>query len=319
VSKRASSTLIGAFVVTAIILSVTAFMLLGNVGLFENREKVVMYFTGSVDGLNKGAPVNVRGVKVGTVIGISIEFQPVDGDFFIPVLVQFEPDAVEDVRSIEVPDPDIDHLKYMIEELGLRAQLSLQSVLTSQMAIQLDYHPDTEFQYHGDGKLPEIPTIPMTIEKISEQLQSLRMEKIHKDITSTLYSINKIVSSPDTIETIRSLNKTMKTVDELARNINENLQPLADNTNKTLGSVDALAQKINSNVQPLAENTRSTLLDAQKALHEIETLLNEDSTQIYNLNVALEEIVSAARSLRNFAEAIERQPEILLRGRSTGE
>lgn len=318
-SQRASSTLIGAFVVTAIILSITAFMLLGNVGLFENREKVVMYFTGSVDGLNKGAPVNVRGVKVGTVIDISIEFQPVDGEFFIPVLVQFEPDAVEDVRSIEVPDPDVDHLKYMIEELGLRAQLSLQSVLTSQMAIQLDYHPDTEFQYHGDGELPEIPTIPMTIEKISEQLQSLPLDKILKDITSALSSINKIVSSPDTIETIRSLNKTMKTVDELARNINEKLQPLADNTNRTLGSIDALARNINSNVQPLAENTRSTLLDAQKALHEIETLLNEDSTQIYNLNIALEEIVSAARSLRNFAEAIERQPEILLRGRSTGE
>jgi paraquat-inducible protein B len=318
-SQRASSTLIGAFVVTAIILAVTAFMLLGNVGLFENREKVIMYFTGSVDGLNKGAPVNVRGVKVGTVIDISIEFQPVDGEFFIPVIVQFEPDAVDDVKIIQVPDPDEDHLKYMIEELGLRAQLKLQSVLTSQMAIQLDYHPDTEFQYHGDGKLPEIPTIPMTFEEISEHLQSLPLDKIIKDITSSLSSINKIVSSPETIETIRTLNKTMKTVDELARNINDKLQPLADNTNKTLGSVDALAQNINRNVQPLADNTRSTLLDAQNALREIETLLNEDSTQIYNLNIALEEIVSAARSLRNFAEAIERQPETLLRGRNTGE
>lgn len=316
-SQRASSTLIGAFVVTAIILAVTAFMLLGNEGLFEKREKVIMYFTGSVDGLNKGAPVNVRGVKVGTVIDISIEFQPADGDFFIPVIVQFEPDAVENVRHVKVPDPD--HLKYMIEELGLRAQLNLQSVLTSQMAIQLDYHPDTEFQYHGDGELTEIPTLPMTIEMISEQLKSLPLEQILYDITSSLSSINKIVSSPDAIETIRSLNKTMKTVDELARNINDKLEPLADNTNKTLESVDLLAQNINRNVQPLTANTRSTLLDAQKALGEIEKLVNEDSTQVYNLNIALEEIVSATRSLRNFAEAIERQPETLLRGKNTGE
>ncbi len=318
-SQRASSTLIGAFVVTAIILAVTAFLLLGNVGLFENREKVIMYFTGSVDGLNKGAPVNVRGVKVGTVININIEFHPADGDFFIPVIVQFEPDAVEKVRTIQVPDPDVDHLKYMIEELGLRAQLKLQSVLTSQMAIQLDYHPDTEFQYHGDGKLPEIPTIPMTFEKISEQLQNLPLEQIIKDITSTLSSINKIVSSPDVTEAIGSMNKTMKTVDELARNINDKLQPLANNANKTLGSVDALAQNINRNVQPVADSTRNALLDAQKTLGEIEILLNEDSTEVYNLNIALEEIVSAARSIRNFAEAIERQPEILLRGRNAGE
>lgn len=315
-SQRASSTLIGAFIVGAIILTVTAFLLLGNRGLFEKREKVIMYFTGSVDGLNKGAPVNVRGVKVGAVVDINIEFHPVDGEFYIPVIVQFEPYAVEDVRTIQVPDPDVDHLKYMIEELGLRAQLKLQSVLTSQMAIQLDYHPDTAFHYHGNGKMPEIPTIPMTFEKITEQLQDVPLEQILNDITSTLSSINKIVSSPDVIETIRTLNNTMKTVDELARNINNQLQPLADNTSRTLGSVDLLAKNLNRQVQPLADNTRNTLLDAQRTLREIEALLNQDSTQIYNLNIALEEIVSAARSIRNFAETIERQPEILLRGRN---
>lgn len=315
-SQRANSTLIGAFVVGAIALIVTAFLLLGNVGLFEDREKVVMYFTGSVEGLNKGAAVNVRGVKVGTVIDINIEFNPLDGEFYIPVIVQFEPDAVEDVRTIQVPDPDDDHLKYMIEELGLRAQLKLQSVLTSQMAIQLDYHPNTEVHLHGDGELPEIPTIPMAFEKFSEQLQDIPLDQILNDITSTLSSINEIVSSPDVMKAIGALNKTMESLDELASNINDNLQPLADNTNKTLGSVDELAQNLNRNVQPLADNTKNTLLDAQKALRQIEALLNEDSAQVYNLNIALEEIVNAARSIRIFAETIERQPEALLKGRN---
>jgi len=315
-SQRANSTLIGAFVVGAIALIVTAFLLLGNVGLFEDREKVVMYFTGSVEGLNKGAAVNVRGVKVGTVIDINIEFNPLDGEFYIPVIVQFEPDAVEDVRTIQVPDPDDDHLKYMIEELGLRAQLKLQSVLTSQMAIQLDYHPNTEVHLHGDGELPEIPTIPMAFEKFSEQLQEFPLDQILNDITSTLSSINEIVSSPDVMKAIGALNKTMESLDELASNINDNLQPLADNTNKTLGSVDELAQNLNRNVQPLADNTKNTLLDAQKALRQIEALLNEDSAQVYNLNIALEEIVNAARSIRIFAETIERQPEALLKGRN---
>jgi paraquat-inducible protein B len=207
----------------------------------------------------------------------------------------------------------------MIEELGLRAQLRLQSVLTSQMSIQLDYHPETAFQYHGNGKLPEIPTIPMTFEMISEQLQDLPLEQIINDLTSALSSLNAIVSSPDVMNAITSMSKTMKTVDELARNMNDKLQPLADNANRTLGSVDQLAQNVNRNVQPLTENTISTLHDAQKALAEIEVLLNEDSIQIYNLNMALEEIVSAARSIRNFAETIERQPETLLKGRNPGE
>jgi len=322
-SRRASSTLIGTFVVGAIALAVTAFLLLGDVGLFQDREKVVMYFTGTVNGLNKGAPVNVRGVKVGTVIDINIKFHPLDGDFLIPVIVQFEPDAVQNVRTMQVPDPDEGRLKYMIEELGLRAKLRLQSILTSQMAIQLDYYPDTEIHYHGDGEMPEIPTIPMVMEKFSEQLQELPIEQILTDITSSLSAINKIVSSPEIMETIKVVNETFRTVDELAGNINNNLQPLADNTNKTLKSIDDLAQDVNRNVQPLADNATRVLLDAQQALREAESLLkntkqllNEDSPQIYNLNVALEEIVNAARSIRIFAETIERQPETLFKGKN---
>jgi paraquat-inducible protein B len=316
VSKRVNPTLIGAFVVGAIALIIAAFLLLGNVGLFEDREKVIMYFTGTVEGLNKGAPVNVRGVKVGTVTDIDIEVHPLDGEFLIPVIVQFEPDAVKDVQRIKPEDPDQDRLKYLIEEQGLRAQLKLQSILTSQMAIELDYHPDTQIHYHGDGKIPEIPTIPMAFEKIGKKLQNVPIDQILNDLTSTLASINEIISSPDAMELMSTLNKTMKTIDELARNIDNNLQPLADNTNNTLRSINALTQNLNSNVQPVADNTQSTLLDAQKALRKLDALLNEDSRQLYNLNIALEEIVRAARSIRLFAETIERQPETLLRGKN---
>jgi len=316
VSKRINPTLIGAFVVGAIALVIAAFLMLGNVGLFEDREKVIMYFTGSVEGLNKGAPVNVRGVKVGSVIDIDIEIHPLDGEFYIPVIVQFEPDAVKDVQNIELADPERDQLEYLIEELGLRAQLKLLSYLTSQMAIELDYHPDTQIHYHGDGAIPEIPTIPMAFEKLSKKLQDAPIDQILNDITATLASINQIVSSPETMELISTLNKTMKTIDGLARNIDNNLQPLADNTNDTLRSINSLAQNINSNVQPLTDNTKIALLDAQKALRKLEALLNEDSTHLYNLNIALEEIVGAARSIRIFAETIERQPETLLRGKN---
>jgi len=324
-NQRASSTLIGAFVVGAISLAITAFLLLGNIGLFEDREKIIMYFTGSVEGLNKGAPVNIRGVKVGTVIDIDVTFHPLNGEFFIPVIVQFEPDAVDSVRQLHVPDPEEDILTYMIEELGLRAQLQLLSILTSQMAIQLDYYPETEVQYHGDGngKLREIPTIPMTIEKFNEQLQKLPIEQILNDITSSLSAINQIVNSAEIMETVKLLNDALKTIDELARNVNRNLQPLADNTNTTLKSIDGLAKNVNRNVQPIAENTANVLLNAQKTLREANALLastkqllNEDSTQIYNLNIALDEIVNAARSIRIFAETIERQPETLLKGKN---
>ena len=297
-SKRASSTLIGAFVITAIVLATGAFLLLGNVALFKDSQKAIMYFTGSVEGLQKGAPVNVRGVKIGTVIDIDVKFHPLDGEFYIPVIVQFESDAVEIVRKLHLPDPEEDRLTYMIEELGLRAQLHLQSILTSQMAIQLDYHPNTRAHYLGDGELPEIPTIPMTIEKFSEQFQRLPIEQILNDITSSLAAINQIVNSPDIIQTINTLQQTLQTFDKLAKKIDRNIQPMADNTTKTLLDL------------------QHTLQEANTILASTQLLLSEDSTQIYYLNMALEEIVNAARSIRMFADTIERQPETLFRGKN---
>jgi paraquat-inducible protein B len=82
-----------------------------------------------------------------------------------------------------------------------------------------------------------------------------------------------------------------------------------------MGSIDEFARNANRNLQPLADDTRKTLQDAQSALRRVEALLQEDSTQIYSLNAALEEIVAAARSIRMFAETIERQPETLLKGK----
>ncbi len=315
-SRRVNPTLIGAFVVGAIVLGVTAFLLLGDVGLFQDREKVIMYFTGSVEGLNKGAPVNVRGVKVGTVIDIDIVLDPRSGELLIPVIVQFEPDAVEYVRNITVPDTDLDPLQFLIDELGLRAQLQLQSLLTAQMAIELDYHPGTPVHYRGEGGLSEIPTIPMRFEKFNKHLQNLPVEQILDDITSTLAAINRIVSSPEILETINSVNQAMTTVNALAGNINNHLQPLAVTTRETLASLDELARNANRSLQPIAADTQIALQDAQRALRRVEALLSEDSTQIYRLTVALDEIVAAARSIRMFAETIERQPETLLRGKN---
>ena len=164
----------------------------------------------------------------------------------------------------------------------------------------------------------------MAMEKFNEQLQQLPVDQILSDITATLAAISKIVNSPEIMQTIQALHNTLRTVEQLATNFNNNLQPLADNTNKTLESVDQLALRASRNIQPLADNTVQVLLDARQTLNEanalltnMRQLLNEDSAQIYNLNIALDEIVNAARSVRNVAETIERQPETLLKGRKT--
>ena len=71
-SKHANPTVIGAFVVGAVILAVTAILLLGSGDLFIQKPRFVLYFKGSVKGLNVGSPVNFRGVNIGTVTNVQL-------------------------------------------------------------------------------------------------------------------------------------------------------------------------------------------------------------------------------------------------------
>ncbi|MEX2354155.1 MAG: MlaD family protein, partial [Gammaproteobacteria bacterium] len=168
-SKPVNTTLLGAFVTGAIVLIAFAIIAFGGEGLFTKSERVIMYFSGNVDGLNVGAPVNVRGVRIGTVREIDIEFNTETGELRVPVIAEIETDSIETVRMLQADDP----LDTIIQELGLRAQLQIQSILTSQLFVQLDYHPNTEINYHGDGSLLEIPTIPMMFEQLDRALEDV--------------------------------------------------------------------------------------------------------------------------------------------------
>jgi paraquat-inducible protein B len=345
-SKKVNTTLLGAFVSGAVILLVVSIILFGGEGLFTKRERVIMYFGGSVDGLNVGAPVNVRGVQIGTVTEIDIQFNTETGELRVPVIAEIETDSIDQVRRLNVEDP----LESIFQELGLRAQLQIQSILTSQLFIQLDYHPETAINYYGDGTMLEIPTIPMTLEQLDQALEDISLEQMMVDISSSLSALNRIVNSPDTMESITAMKQAFISLDKLSRELNENIVPLADTTMTDLkGSLDelklTLAQvreltakdspqivKLNTALDEIAsagrmiarmeESPQMRKLDI--ALEEISgaarTIRNiEDSPELYNLNEALEEVSAAARALQQLADTLERQPESLLQGKSLRE
>src|ERR687892_2432980 len=87
-SKQASPTLIGAFVIGAIALVVAGLLVFGSGTFFADRLTWVTYFPGSVKGLRVGAPVNFRGVRIGEVTGIQVLYDENDGSMVIPVVME---------------------------------------------------------------------------------------------------------------------------------------------------------------------------------------------------------------------------------------
>lgn len=332
-STRANATLIGAFVVGALTLAVLAVITFGGKDFLQKKGQIIMYFSGSVNGLNTGAPVNVHGVQIGTVRKIEIKLNPKTGNIIVPVIADLKPDAIEQASRLRLIPDDKAPLKTMVEKLGLRAQLQLQSVLTSQLYIELSYHPDTEIHYYGNGSIPEIPTIPMTLDQLNKALDKVSMEDIAVDITSSLKALNKLLNSPDIMDTITTARDSFRQVGSLSRQLQEKLNTTSDQIDRTLVDIRSLTAEMKKTFKTtnrLIAGDSPKILKLNTALTNISNAADEiskaartvsglpDSPEMYRLNQALDEISAAARSVRELADTLERQPNAILTGKKTG-
>ena len=332
-TTRASATLIGSFVVGALTLAVLAIITFGGKDFLAKKGQIIMYYSGSVNGLNTGAPVNVHGVQIGTVREIDIKLNPKTGQIIVPVIADLKPDAIEEAKKLRIIPDDKEPLKTMVEKLGLRAQLQLQSVLTSQLYIELDYHPNTEIHYYGDGSILEVPTIPMTLDQFNKALDKISLEDVADDVTSSLKALNKLLNSPEIMDTITTVKSSFKQVDSLSRQLQKKLDTTTGQIDKTLIDIQSLAaemkQTFNTTNRLIAEDSphlsklSTALTDISNAADEISKAARtisslQDSPEMYRLNQALDEITSAARSVRELADTLERQPNAILTGKKTG-
>jgi paraquat-inducible protein B len=314
-SKKANPTVIGAFIVGAIAIMTTLILLLSGNLLFKESEQVIMYFDGSVTGLNIGAPVKFRGVEIGSVKDIKLILDDELRTTEVPVIAEIYRDSYlirlgdETVRASEILEDTYDFV-----EDGLRAQLKVKSLLTGQLFIELEFFPDSSYTLHGNGEIEEIPTKPTAIQEITKTLEKYPVNKVLNNIASTMASLDKIFSDPVILETLNSINQASQDYSVLANNlvtetktISADLHKTLENSNKILESAEVSFRKVDK-----------TLMAAEQMLNTSSGVLQEDSPLMYSLVDALNELANAARSVRDLADTLEQQPEALLRGKSAG-
>jgi len=345
-NRKASKTLIGAFVVGAVILIVAGLMVFGGGKFMKKTQEFVLFFESSVKGLSVGAPVLVGGVKIGSVKNVSIEYNPKTLTFYVPVIIEVQPNKIRLIKGKRMP---MDKMVPLLIERGLRAQLTMGSLITGQLIIELDYYPNSPVKLVGLNKeYPEIPTIPSTFQAIFDTLKSLPLEKTLKGLMSAVKALEKILKSPEIPEIIHSANLAMTDARKLINDVDSRVAPLADSVDDTLAEYRKIATHVNEQVDPLMENVNHTVEDARglvknmdekletlavkiakglEASHEAmeqarETLeviqgqLGNDSPLLNQLDNTLREFSEMARSIRSLANYLSRHPEALLRGKS---
>jgi paraquat-inducible protein B len=354
-ARKANPALIGAFVVGAIALAVAGLIVFGGGKFWRQTQHLVAYFEGSLKGMAIGAPVTFNGIKVGSVTNVKVVVDDRDSSIRTPVYFEIDADRFESVSGSEIEfHKNVPKLRDLTAR-GLRAQLELQSLVTGQLEVALNFYPGSPLRLTGLSKdYPEMPTIPSSLDKLSRTLENLPVEPLIAEVRQTLNSINALASAPEIKTLLVSVNKAVTDFGVLVRRVDGAVPPLLasidktaetarttmDTARATLADVQQLAARLGPVVeatlkdfQKLAVNTdarlgpmmaalqkaavsaEATLGQTQRTAAVIDATLNDDSPLRYDLGNALKEIQAAARSLRALTDYLDQHPEAVVVGK----
>lgn len=304
--KTKSAKLIGTFVVGAIVLFLAGLIAFSTSSLFTRTQKFVMYFDGSLKGLDLGSPVSFRGVQIGHVTNIVMEIDRENKRVLTPVYVEIDPEKFEREGGLSnlLAEPPI---KRMIER-GLRGQLQSYSLITGQKNIELEFRPSYPARYtkEEEGGVDEIPTIPSQFDQVQGVLERL-IGTIQK------LELQELVDS--TTGTMQAAHAASYEFYTLLSKINRRIDPILANVDSASGeSREALVelQRTLKELNTAAEKAGKMFGSVDREVAALSPTLNKGAN---NARTAFDEVATAMRALRELAEYLERNPDALLTGK----
>jgi paraquat-inducible protein B len=346
-SRKANPAIIGAFVLGAVLLAVAGVVVLTGDPFFRRTQTFVAYFVGSLEGLDVGAPVTFNGVRIGSVTDVRVVIDPRDGSIRTPVFFKVDRARLRDGNGAKVTGKELPDLPALVER-GLRARLEVQSLVTGQLVVALNFYPNSPIRLLGLSKhYPEIPTIPSSLERLTQRLERLPVETLVVEATQTMRAVSALATAPEVKRALGRLDHVLTDVDRLVRDVGAEIDPLvatvhdtAAATQTTMAEAKAtltetravlaqLTPAVTSAIadyQALAQDARTLVTHAdaqigavsaslQGALADAHGVLGDDSPIRYDLANALQEMTKAAQALRTLAGYLDRHPEALLTGK----
>jgi paraquat-inducible protein B len=266
--------------------------------LYTDRERAMrqsdtevrtftMYFKGSLRGLSVGAQVDLRGITIGEVKSLSVEYDREGGTLRFPVEVDIFPQRIRGRnphadRPLGIDDTSEAASRALIDSLvahGMRAELKTGSLLTGQKYVALDFHNEVPPDHVGWNAAPAVfPTTTGGLDEIQDSVGSIvkKLDKLPFDRIGA-----------QLMATLATLDDTLKTADRLVARIDGTIAP----------------------------QVSATLAEAQAAMRNAKEVLGQDAPLQGDLDRSLLDLSRAAKSVSALVDYLERHPESLLRGK----
>ena len=267
-------------------------------------------------------------------------------------MITLYPEKVIGIGFESSPEVEDEEWKKLFDD-GFRASLEMQSIVTGQLLIALDFHKDAPLNFQGLKELKlgpnvrEIPTIKSGLQLFGKKLEELPLDEIAADLQSSLRGLKEFVNSPEFGKSLHYFKQTMREARNLIINVNEKVDPLFAQVDQTLLEAQKLLRNVDGQVAPLATSVkgtsddagkllrnvnkrigpihadlnktttklRSALASAESAIGEIDEMVADESDLRYYIDIFLKELTQSARSIRALADYLERNPDALLRGK----
>ncbi|MGE9292981.1 MAG: MlaD family protein [Puniceicoccales bacterium] len=334
-SKKANPAAIGMFVVGAVVLAVVSLVIFGSGTIFRKTETFILYFEDSINGLEVGAPVKFKGVRIGQVTQIRIRFNQDDESPHVPVFIQIDIDRLKNTLGVDVDLSDDKIFQEQVDILGLRGQLQQASFVTGMLFIELDYDPNAGPAYYvqqrdpesGEYEYKEIPTVSSGLTEVIKKVTTM-VDKISKiDFQGIGEKTNDILTRLDDgvaqIQFKEINDKAVALLDNLdAITSDPELKSLSGNLNKTLDDGRQFIAMLDKDLDGVIADLKLTLDGARTTLTRIDSLtgnlnnmIEPESPLRYQLESSLFEMSEAMRSIRVLADYLERNPSALLIGK----
>lgn len=297
-SQQANPTRIGFFVLGALAIAIFAVAFFGGGEVFEDKEKFVLYFEGSVNGLIEGSPVKFKGVPVGEVEDIRIRYNQGKSSNHIPVIIQIDSKKIRGYRG-KVTKLDDGHTLSEQIKFGLRGHLEFQSLVTGVLFIELDYHKDAGppvYIQEGDTEYPEIPTISSEFGEVGEDIKKIAVSVSKFDFEGISKKTDKLLTKLDKID-VDEFNKLLTSADD------------------AFVQVTQLSKEMENSLNIIVKDIDESAVEMKSTFKEVRQMFEPQSTFRYEFRRAMTEIARAAEYVGLLADYLERNPNALLSGK----
>jgi paraquat-inducible protein B len=330
VKTKISPTIVGMFVLGAVSLALIALLSFGGVNFFSKPQRFVVYFDESIHGLDLGSPVKLRGVRVGRVVDLNVQFDTRNKNSVVEVVCEFSRSIVKDEIGAMLNVSSRKELEKLIDD-GLRAQLGVAGLATGMLFVELDFVKapvgSLTVTAIADPQYVVVPSMPSAISEFQaslteiltnlkhvdfaglsremngllvetrKQVTGLELNKLTTEWTKAGTAVNELARSGDFQKTFAHLNETIDQVSKILADVDAQVQPAGQKLNDALAEVKVVLKSFND-----AAETARSFINAQNGLGE------ETVRTMMQLN-------EAASAVQRLAEFLERNPNALITGK----